>query len=357
MVGNGGSHGGDGGDFYSTLAIGVFGSSPGFDGVQGITTANGHAGVSGNDHSSSGGYGGYFSSNTGTGVLARAGAASGAAGLVAQDNGPGTLAASFSGDLVAHGTTNQPVTVATVDSTAAGNGTGVAVVRGVVDRALHARRAADEDPRLLASRGRDRDPHPGAGSRPALSDRPAARVPGRRAARKWAPRITPTMRVRELWRYPVKSLQGERLATAMLTADGIDGDRRWAIFDLDTGLGLTARRVPQLLFASATLTRDGHARIALPDGSIASGDDALSDWLGRRVALRSAGRNGGSRYENVVDFEHEDASAWETFAGAAGPFHDSDGARVSLLSTATIGECNPRRFDPTCCSTAPERTH
>ena len=87
-------------------------------------------------------------------------------------------------------------------------------------------------------------------------------------------------------------------------------------------------------------------RIALPDGSIANGDDALSDWLGRRVALRSAGRNGGSRYENVVDFEHEDASAWETFAGAAGPFHDSDGARVSLLSTATIGEWNPRRFRP-----------
>ena len=154
------------------------------------------------------------------------------------------------------------------------------------------------------------------------------------------------MRVKELWRYPVKSLQGERLATAMLTADGLDGDRRWAIFDLDTGLGLTARRVPQLLFASATLTRDGHVRIALPDGSIANGDDALSDWLGRRVALRSAGRNAGSRYENVVDFEHEDASAWETFAGAAGPFHDSDGARVSLLSTATIGEWNPRRFRP-----------
>ena len=154
------------------------------------------------------------------------------------------------------------------------------------------------------------------------------------------------MRVKELWRYPVKSLQGERLATTMLTADGLDGDRRWAIFDLDTGLGLTARRVPQLLFASATLTPDGHVRIALPDGSIANGDEALSDWLGRRVALRSADTNPASRYENVVDFEHEDASAWETFAGAAGPFHDSDGARVSLVSTATIGEWNPRRFRP-----------
>jgi uncharacterized protein YcbX len=154
------------------------------------------------------------------------------------------------------------------------------------------------------------------------------------------------MRVNELWRYPVKSLQGERLATAMLTDDGLDGDRRYAIFDLDTGLGLTARRVPELLFASATLTRDGHLRITLPDGSIADGDDALSDWLGRRVALRSADRNAGSRYENVVDFEHEHASPWDTFDGAAGPFHDSTGARVSLLSTATIGQWNPRRFRP-----------
>lgn len=154
------------------------------------------------------------------------------------------------------------------------------------------------------------------------------------------------MQVKELWRYPVKSLQGERLATAMLTADGLYGDRRYAIFDLDTDLGLTARRVPELLFASATLTRDEHVRITLPDGSIADGDDALSDWLGRRVALRTADHNPGSRYENVVDFEHEHASAWDTFDGAAGPFHDSNRARVSLLSTATIGQWNPRRFRP-----------
>jgi uncharacterized protein YcbX len=154
------------------------------------------------------------------------------------------------------------------------------------------------------------------------------------------------MRVKELWRYPVKSLQGEPLPAAMLTADGLDGDRRHAIFDLDTGLGLTARRVPQLLFASAALTPDRHVKITLPDGSIADTDAALSDWLGRRVALRSADSNAGSRYENVVDFEHEQTSAWETFAGAPGPFHDSDWARVSLLSTATISGWNPRRFRP-----------
>src|ERR1700716_3113327 len=53
-----------------------------------------------------------------------------------------------------------------------------------------------------------------------------------------------------------------------------------------------------------------------------------------------------SQYENVVDFEHEQSSAWKTFDGAPGPFHDSTRARVSLLSTATIGEWSPRRFRP-----------
>jgi len=39
------------------------------------------------------------------------------------------------------------------------------------------------------------------------------------------------MRVAELWRYPVKSLQGERLDTADVGAQGLPGDRQWALFD------------------------------------------------------------------------------------------------------------------------------
>lgn len=152
------------------------------------------------------------------------------------------------------------------------------------------------------------------------------------------------MRVQELWRYPVKSLQGERLHEALVSADGIDGDRRYAIFDLDTGLGLTGRRVPELLFASATLTADGGVRITLPDGTLAGGDRALSDWLGRPVALRSADEKVGRRYEDVIDFEREQSSAWQTFDGAPGPFHDAPRARVSLVSTDTIGAWDPRRF-------------
>jgi uncharacterized protein YcbX len=152
------------------------------------------------------------------------------------------------------------------------------------------------------------------------------------------------VRITELWRYPVKSLLGEQLDAVTVTADGLAGDRQFAIYDLESGLGLTGRRVPDLLFASARLRGDGTAEVTLPDGSVAGDDAALSAWLGRPVALRSAATGAARRYENVVDFEHESTSDWKLFDGAAGPFHDSPGARVSLVSTATVGSWDPRRF-------------
>jgi uncharacterized protein len=152
------------------------------------------------------------------------------------------------------------------------------------------------------------------------------------------------MRVLELWRYPVKSLQGERLEEAFVTPDGIDGDRRFAIYDVATGFGLTARRQPQLLFASARLREDGGAEITLPDGSIAADDAALSAWLGRPVELRSARAGVALSYENVVDFEHEPESDWSAWEGPVGAFHDDADARLSLVSTATIAGWDARRF-------------
>ena len=153
------------------------------------------------------------------------------------------------------------------------------------------------------------------------------------------------MRIAELWRYPVKSLQGERLESAELDTEGVKGDRRFAIYDLDTGLGLTARRVPELLFASARMLGEDEVEIALPDGSIVAGDESLSDWLGRPVALKSAQAGDERRYENPVDFEHDEpTSAWAPFEGAEGAFHDSSDVRVSLVSTGTIGDWDRRRF-------------
>ncbi len=152
------------------------------------------------------------------------------------------------------------------------------------------------------------------------------------------------MQIAELWRYPVKSLQGEQLESVPVGAAGLEGDRRYAIYDTETGLGLTARRVPELLFASARLREDGGVQITLPDGSEAAGDEALSAWIGRPVQLRSSDTDAARRSEDPDDFEHEATSAWSAFEGASGPFHDSGRARVSLVSTATVGDWDRRRF-------------
>lgn len=69
------------------------------------------------------------------------------------------------------------------------------------------------------------------------------------------------MRVAELWRYPVKSLKGERLERADVTANGIEGDR---VVHVRNGRGrvVTARTTPGLLGLAATLGPDGEPLIA-----------------------------------------------------------------------------------------------
>ena len=154
------------------------------------------------------------------------------------------------------------------------------------------------------------------------------------------------MRVLELWRYPVKSLQGERLAEAEIGPLGIAGDRGWALFDRDTGLGLTARRVPELLFGSARLRADGDVEVVLPDGTVTTDETVLSEWLGRRVELRAAPGDDDDvpTYEAPVDDEVPDPTEWLQWEGAPGPFHDSPRIRLSLVSTGTLGTWDRRRF-------------
>jgi len=64
------------------------------------------------------------------------------------------------------------------------------------------------------------------------------------------------MHVAEIWRYPVKSMAGERLASAELTLDGIAGDRVVQVRD-ERGRVVTARRRPALLAHRGTLGTDG----------------------------------------------------------------------------------------------------
>jgi uncharacterized protein YcbX len=153
------------------------------------------------------------------------------------------------------------------------------------------------------------------------------------------------MRVLEFWRYPVKSLQGERLDVAEFGPEGIAGDRQWALFDLDTGYGLTARRVPELLFAGSRVRPDGGVEVVLPDGTVTAEDQMISAWLGRRVTLRAAGSAPGRpRYESPEDDLAETPARWHDWQGAPGAFHDNADGRVSLVTTGALGNWDRRRF-------------
>ncbi len=149
-----------------------------------------------------------------------------------------------------------------------------------------------------------------------------------------------TLTVEQVWRYPVKSLQGERLDEAVVIDTGIEGDRAFGIRDLESGLVLTGRRQPELLMASA-VWRAGEPMITLPDGSTANDDDALSRWIGRAVELVEAGTIVGT-FENPLDVETE--TDWVQWNGPADTFHDSARTRMSLASLATIGDWDARRF-------------
>jgi uncharacterized protein YcbX len=66
----------------------------------------------------------------------------------------------------------------------------------------------------------------------------------------------PEMRICQLWRYPVKSMGGERLEGAWLGLGGIPGDRVLYVVD-GRGEILSARTKPRLLGHRATFREDG----------------------------------------------------------------------------------------------------
>jgi uncharacterized protein YcbX len=110
--------------------------------------------------------------------------------------------------------------------------------------------------------------------------------------------------VAQLWRYPVKSMGGERLRAAALTWRGIPGDRGWAVYD-ETRRGVTnAKRLASLRACRVRYQREPVAgaasptvEITLPDGVRVLSDsadtaDRVSALVGRPVSLRALGPAG-----------------------------------------------------------------
>jgi uncharacterized protein YcbX len=167
----------------------------------------------------------------------------------------------------------------------------------------------------------------------------------------------PVGAVAELWRFPVKSMGGERLEEAFISGQGVLGDRGFALLDRETNTVVCAsntRHFPGIMDWRATFLEPPRpdtvlppVRITPPDGSAATSDSPelaalLSSHFGRSVTL----------IRTVPDAYRKMQSTFFTGVGLectspAGSFVDF--CPVSVISTATLAElsltCPGSRFD------------
>lgn len=109
-------------------------------------------------------------------------------------------------------------------------------------------------------------------------------------------------RVTSIWRYPVKSMAGERVPAADLGELGLHADRTWAVRDVESDSTTSAKRLPALMWCTARYAAQpppeagpGHAPeviIGFPDGREVSSSDPgvhamLSEYLDHDVRLRA----------------------------------------------------------------------
>jgi uncharacterized protein YcbX len=174
--------------------------------------------------------------------------------------------------------------------------------------------------------------------------------------------------VAELWRYPVKSMLGERIETAEMTARGVLGDRAYAVVDPAEGrVGSVkiARKWGRLFEFAATFVEEPRAgqqappvRITLPDGTTMTSEAAelggrLSAVFGREVRLASEPPP-GLKIETVRrGTDPLDPEAETRDVVMPNPFFDL--AALHLVTTASLerlrelypqGRWESRRFRP-----------
>jgi uncharacterized protein YcbX len=104
-------------------------------------------------------------------------------------------------------------------------------------------------------------------------------------------------RIAEIWRYPVKSMEGERIERARLGENGIPGDRAWAVRDEERGGIRGAKKIPRLMECKARYESEPAVgapapapEITLPGGRVvrpgdASAAERVSAAVGRKISL------------------------------------------------------------------------
>lgn len=166
-----------------------------------------------------------------------------------------------------------------------------------------------------------------------------------------------TTTVAELWRYPVKSFQGEQVEQLHIGAGGTGGDRLLAVVDPAAQKVLSAKRYAHLLMASARLEADDVV-ITLPSGDTYEASDpavhdALSEWLGMEVRLEPPPEDVVYPMEMYTGMSDEDTPTFD-WPGPKGTWLDL--ADAHFLTTASLkaaeklypeGDWDVRRFRPT----------
>lgn len=149
-------------------------------------------------------------------------------------------------------------------------------------------------------------------------------------------------RVQEVWRYPVSSVGGEALSSITVTPDGIPGDRRFALFDPETGLAAAPERETRwrpALFITASQPASGLPVLHFADGAQHGLDDPdlperLAEHFGFPVGIGLAG-SGDIRLP-VVSNRYTPA-----------PLHLVTTASVAALAAAAgLSSIDTRRFRP-----------
>jgi uncharacterized protein YcbX len=165
--------------------------------------------------------------------------------------------------------------------------------------------------------------------------------------------------VQQLYRYPVKSMQGMAVDALSLGRSGVAHDRGRALIDVASGTLMSAKRWSKLLQASAD-----DEGITLPDGTrrlygAEDMDAVLSSWLGREVALRVPDAGVSLSVEMTFDPPNDEAEYYEIPA-PPGTFVDLSPLHVVCQQTLDGGaadhpelDWDVRRFRPNLLVDAP----
>lgn len=100
------------------------------------------------------------------------------------------------------------------------------------------------------------------------------------------------MKVSQVWTYPVKSMVGSKVESCSIGVLGIEGDRLWAVRDLDHGGIRGAKKFGDLMRLEARFVDAQNVEIFSLDGRAVRSDDPnvhdfVSSIIGARVRLES----------------------------------------------------------------------